>query len=149
MSYSLTLPERTGNYVIRAELLNPPENVTYPVVSEWEVHVVDIQGDHLSDFLTVSIPDDEDELVAFCKEQGIRHFPATQRKGDVMLTSIRTWEKIAGGDNQILQLIEETIDAGRSVVMLDCGDRFLGQGYMDPENKLSHIEQRYIVEGIE
>ena len=37
--YELELPFETGNYVLSAELINRPETVKYPVISNWEIHI--------------------------------------------------------------------------------------------------------------
>lgn len=127
------MPSECGDYIIEAELLNKPESVKYPVVSTWNFKV---STPHVPDILKnvrVGIFSKDDELKAFLSEVGIKYTDLFSEDADILLTSRNVWNQIQKGDSIFGNLFEKSVLKGKSVLLLDVGLRYLGQGY--PENK--------------
>jgi hypothetical protein len=137
---AFTLPAVAGNYTIKAELLNRPSSVKYPVISQWPVHVFKSKVDSGVQITKVGVPNDEKELKTFLNN----HFIATTSVDDttakLILTSLDTWKKIAQKDAALMHQLETAINKGTSVVMLDVGERFLGQGYPAKNGDLGPLQ---------
>ena len=143
---SITLPEIDGKYWIRAELLNPPACVLHPGISDWEVNVSSLKVDKNRSDIIFAIPADEHELSEFAAKNNLHTTHFDNPVADVVLTSANTWKKIAAEEKSTLDIIEKAINSGKSVIMLDIGDVFLGQGYLEQSKKMTHMQGRYIVE---
>lgn len=137
---SLTFPVSTGNYIVKAELLNRPATVKYPVVSQWPVHVFQatVSGDVQQ--MKIGLSDDEKELKAFLNNHHIATTSINDAAANVILTSLNTWKKIAQKDDALLQQLQSAIDKGISIVMLDAGERYLGQGYPAKSGDLGPLQ---------
>lgn len=144
-SLKFRLPDKEGKYTIKAELLNPPEYVKHPVISQWNIHVFRLKIPEILKNSTIAIPGFEEELQRFAVENNLNTTTIDDTNADVILTSRQTWYRIAAENHNILQTLEKAIDNGISVVMLDIGDIFLGQGYLNKKEKLSFTEGRYVV----
>ena len=142
----LVMPETKGRYLIKAELTNPPTLVKRPVISSWKVNVFKPDINRLLRDLKIAIPHDEFELLDFARQKNLHSTQFNDPDADVLLTSSATWEKIANKDDSTRRIIENAIKSGRSVVMLDIGDVFLGQGYEDQSKKMTHMQGRYTLE---
>ena len=129
----LQMPVITGNYIIRAELLNRSAKIKYPVFSEWHVHVYSKNVPSNLENIKVAVPENETEVKAFLKQCGIASTNISDESARVLITSEDSWNKIAGGDKTLQDAFEKAIAKGTSVVMLDVGEKQLGQGY--PKNK--------------
>ena len=137
---SLTLPASTGNYIIKAELLNRPATVKYPVVSQWPVHVFQATVPADVQQLKIGVPDEEKELKAFLNNHHIATTSINDATANVILTSLNTWKKVARKDSALLQQLQSAIDKGTSIVMLDAGERYLGQGYPAKSGDLGPLQ---------
>lgn len=136
-----------GEYSIKATLLNPPEEIKYPVVSLWDVQVVSPKlSRELQNFI-VACAEDEVELRTFLAKQGVVVVDLKDSSADVLLGSQSTWEKLRSGELELHRTLEEQLEKGQSVVLLDIGGRYLGQGYMSTEESLKYIQGRPEVEG--
>ncbi len=144
-SIQLQLPDKEGTYTIKAELLNPPVQVKYPVISQWNVHVYQLKIPEKVKNSIIAIPEYETELQRFASENKLNTTAIDDQSADVILVSRAVWDSIATRNSTILQTLEKAIDNGISVVMLDIGDIFLGQGYLNQAEKLSFTEGRYVV----
>jgi len=142
-TFSLTLPKTEGKYFIKAELLNPPEYVKFPVISEWQINIFNLKIDEKLRNIKIAIPSYEDELYKFSAENNLSFTDLNDPKADVILSSAKTWDKIAKREKATLEIIENAINSGVSVIMLDVGDIFLGQGYLDQKSKLTFLQGRY------
>ncbi len=126
---TLTTPSEEGEFTFKAILVNRPENVKYPVVSEWDFRTykakvpVELKG------LKFGIANDDFELKAFLSDHKLFTTDISDKNSDIILTSYKTWKKIEHGDIQILKILKQVIEDGKSIVMLDVGPVFLGQGY--------------------
>jgi beta-galactosidase len=136
----ISLPERPGRYVLSAELLNRPDQVKYPVTSKWEIHVFKQKvpdGLVKPDF---KIATDEPEIQQFLKDLNIRNVPLSDVSARIILVSRNGWKRIAGSDQAFLDRLEKAVKSGTSVVVLDAGERYLGQGYPENKNDLGPLQ---------
>jgi len=125
----IEMPVQTGDYVIKAELVNKPQEVKYPVVSEWDVRVFNAVVPENLKNKRIAIPEYETELKEFLGKQNIKTVGLNDKSADAILTSLKTWNALAKGDSALSNTLQKAIMQGKSVVMLDMGDRQLGQGY--------------------
>ena len=142
-TFALILPLAEGKYTIKAELLNPTPQVKHHVISEWQVNVFNLKIDKQVRNLKIAIPSYETELLKFSAVNHLKRVRPGNRKADVVLLSSKTWNKIAQKDNETTSLIEKAVNSGVNVIMLDIGDKFLGQGYLDDDARLSFLQGRY------
>lgn len=136
----MQLPEKVGDYVIKAELTNRPTNIKYPVESSWDIRVFEALIPDKVKSMNIYIPSYETELLAFAKTNQLKFSSQLGKKSDVVLLSQATWDKLAAGDRAIGRQIELSISQGVSVVMLDVGNRNLGQGYPTDKNNLGPLQ---------
>ena len=125
----VTVPLSEGAYIIKAELANKPESVRHAVISEWAVNVFGASLPGNLAGIKIAVPDNEPELKRLLKRFNIPTVAPGDESAGVILTSLQTWNNIAAGDNGLAETLQDGIMSGRSVVMLDIGERFLGQGY--------------------
>ena len=100
------LPQKPGRYIISAELLNRPEEVKYPVISQWEIHVF---KPHVPEVLLrpgIAVAADEPEIIQFLKFWNIRNVPISDPSAKVIMVSEKGWERIANGDNSFINRLE-------------------------------------------
>ncbi len=142
-TFSVTLPGAEGNYIIKAELMNPPEFVKYPVISEWQVNVYSLRIDEGVRHIKMAVPYYEDELLRYAADNHLTTTAFNDPEADVVVISAKTWDRIVKKDKATLEIIEDAINSGVSVIMLDIGDIFLGQGYLDQSSKLTYLQGRY------
>lgn len=124
----ITLPQQTGDYILRAELLNKPEQVKYPVTSEWEIRVFRSTVPERMAKTRIYVPEYETELTNMLTAKGLLK-AKSQKEADVLLLSAVSWERLSAGDTKINDMIKQAIIQGKSVVMLDVGPQTLGKGY--------------------
>lgn len=125
----LTLPAQSGEYTLKAEVLNPPPAIKAAVVSAWDVRVVTPVASTAVRGLKVAVAPAERELRALLNAHGIAAVAQDDATADVVMTSTAGWRAIAGGDGVLAGALEAAIGQGKSVIMLDIGTRRLGQGY--------------------
>ncbi len=136
----LNLPGITGRYLIKAELLNPPKEVKYPVISKWAIHIFKAKvPDHIQN-IRVGISSSQKELSQFLDHFGIKKVALNDPSADMILTSKTDWNELANGDSLMLKTLANAIAKGKSVVMLDVGDRPLGQGYPKKSGDLGPLQ---------
>ena len=140
------IPKSIGYYTIKTTLLNPTKEVKYPVVSKWDIRVLNPQVSSKVKNLKIGIPKDEKELIAFIEKMGLERTSIENPKADLLLFSRVSWNKIAKNDKALLGKIEKAIDKGVSVLMLDVGDLFLGQGYVSEKQKMSRLQGAYKIQ---
>lgn len=135
----VTMPADTGNYTLRAELLNRPTWVSHPVVSAWDVHVFRATVPARVANAQLFVPEEETELREMLTAHGLTcatlasgsspSDDATCPSPAVLLLSASSWNRLAKGDSTVNKLIEMAIGHGTSVVMLNVGPQSLGKGY--------------------
>jgi len=137
---AVEMPASTGNYVIKAELINKPVTVKYPVVSQWDVRVFNAEVPGNIKNIKVAIPENETELKQFFGNLNIATVPISDPSADAVITSLVTWNMLAKGDRILSNMLQAAIMSGKSVVMLDVGDRLLGQGYPKQAGDLGPLQ---------
>lgn len=124
-----------GEYILRATLLNPTEDVKYPVVSEWDIRVFKASVSPLAASARIYIPANETELTAMARRLGL-HTVDTPAAADLLLLGRAAWEQLP----QMRTVVEKAVNRGAGVVMLDMGERYLGQGYPEKEGSLGPLQ---------
>ncbi len=125
----VVLPEKTGDFIVKAVLQNRPEQVKYPVYSAWEIRTFRTEIPEELAKLKIYIPQDETELTTLASKHQLKTTETPDKSVNLMLMSLKSWNKIANGDQSVKKMIDTAIQQGTSVIMLDVGDRDLGQGY--------------------
>lgn len=125
----LRTPSTVGRYTINATLLNPPNEVKYPVYSAWDINVLQANVPDNIASVKIGVPNNEPEMKALLKELNLDVTGAEDQEAEVIITSLNTWEKIVENNLAVKQMLSQAIESGKSVVMLDIGDRSLGKGY--------------------
>lgn len=128
----VTIPSSIGDYIIKAELINRPESVKYPVVSSWNIRVFKAIVPENIKNIKLAVPENESELKQFLSNMNIATTSLIDNSADAIITSLKSWNKLSKGDSILSNKLHTSILQGKSVVMLDVGDRQLGQGY--PKN---------------
>lgn len=129
------LPAACGDYLLRTTLLNPTDEVKYPVVSEWDIRVLEAEVPAAVAEAAVHIPADEPELLALARRLGL-HTVSAPAKADLLLLGRNSWERL----DDIRRSVEQAVARGAGVVMLDIGERYLGQGYPDEQGNLGPLQ---------
>jgi len=90
--------------------------------------------------IKVAIPENETELKQFFGNLNIATVPISDPSADAVITSLVTWNMLAKGDRILSNMLQAAIMSGKSVVMLDVGDRLLGQGYPKQAGDLGPLQ---------
>jgi beta-galactosidase len=137
----VTLPVQTGDYSVKAALLNAVPEVKHPIVSEWDIRVLAPGKSPKLETAVLGIPEDEAELVAFAKAQGLNHVrPDDGEEYDILMLSRRSWMRIVEQEETLKDRLRSAVGKGRSVLLLDVGPQFLGQGYPLKEGDLGPLQ---------
>ncbi len=136
----VTMPASTGDYTLKAEILNPPAELRYPVVSAWDFRVYKATLPANLEGVKIAIPASEKELRTFLGNQNITAVALNDPEADIILTSVDTWKALERGDKALSGFLRDAIMRGISVVMLDAGDRQLGQGYPEKPGDLGPLQ---------
>ena len=131
----IEMPATCGDYILRTTLLNPFEEVKYPVVSEWDIRVLEAKVPAPVAEAVLYIPAAETELLALAHRLGLRT-AADPAKADLLLLGRASWE----GLDDCRPTIEKAVARGAGVVMLDIGERGLGQGYPAEDGQLGPLQ---------
>ncbi|WP_310393774.1 hypothetical protein [Hymenobacter sp.] len=126
----LTLPATVGEWEISAILAPAASAVRLPVVSAWDVRTLRPQVPRQLIRKVIGVPAEETELRQLLTSFGLRTVAATDPRADLVVTGRRTWDQKKDDPTWPRQL-EQALDRGQHVVMLDIGPRFLGQGYYE------------------
>lgn len=129
----LILPSEPGRYVVSAELMNRPGEVHYPVISKWEINVYEPVTPAVLLNSGILVSSEEPELVKFLEERKIKHVPLSDTTAHIILLSENGWKRIASQEKDFISSLEAAVNRGASVILLDAGEKYLGQGY--PKNK--------------
>ena len=139
----MVMPSQEGTYMLTAWLKNSPNDVKTDVVSTWKIHVISPKVPESVKEIVVAVDSTEHELRRFLKQNNIQVVSPQYSEAQVLLGSRSTWEKLIRGE--ATALLEKYIEAGKHVILLDVGDRLLGQGYVDMEEKMNFLQESPIV----
>lgn len=131
----LSLPPATGDYMLRTELLNPTSEVHSRVLSDWDIRILKAQTPAALTGRKVFIPRQDRELRRFAARNGLKR-TSSIAKADIILTGAGSWPL----DRNLVPAIEAAVERGCSVVMLDAGEKYLGQGYPTEKGELGPLQ---------
>lgn len=134
------MPEKVGEYTICAELIDRPSEVKYPIVSSWDIRVFKAKAPCNLINSTVATFDGEVELVKLLDEHGVVTGSPYDKNIKLLIGSLNTWQLISKGDIQTKKIIEDALQRGVSVLLLDVGERNLGQGYPKEYGNLGNLQ---------
>lgn len=119
---TVLLPDRTGDYILRAELVRGrTAQVKYPVVSKWDIRTFRTTVPAEVAAQRIYIPADESELLAFARDNGLALMQESAQ-ADLLLFGRKSWEHIAAGGTAVGETIRQALERGASAVLLDAGD---------------------------
>ena len=128
------MPSHCGSYTLSAQLLNPGEDVKYPVTSEWEIHILKARPSDRLASATVFIPDSDKELRAMAKAQNL-HLTENVSEADLIVVDAAEFKNIGKQRG----MLEDAIGRGAGVVMVNAGSRTLGKSYNDNARHLGQV----------
>ncbi|TKG95080.1 glycoside hydrolase [Puteibacter caeruleilacunae] len=137
----VTVPEQSGAYTFFAQLESKQNTAKRRVVSTWDFRVLETTLPEPVKSSTVATFSDERELTALLEKEGCK---LNSKKAGVILGSRASWEKISNHDESFINAIEEKINKGTSVILLDIGPRFYGQANI--EKDLGPLQGKYRVQ---
>lgn len=114
----VTAPKTNGRYHLDAVLVSGSPGVTHPIVSSWPVQVLEPAADMTG--VVVGLPAGEAELAALFAAHGVKVCDATDPCCDVVLTGRQSWDD---GVEAVVPILEQAIDRGIPVIMLDIGPK--------------------------
>lgn len=136
----LIMPGIEGEFTLKAELLNRPVNVKYPVVSSWDIRILKAKiPDKLKNTVVATL-EGEVELKKMLHEHGVTVKSINDKNVKLLIGSLPTWQLISSGDIQTKKTIEDAIQHNISVLLLDVGERNLGQGYPTEKGDLGNLQ---------
>lgn len=128
------MPSHCGNYTLSAQLLNPGDDVKYPVTSEWEIHILKARPSDRLASAAVFIPDYDKELRAMAKAQNL-HLTENASDADLIVVDAAEFKNIGKQRG----MLEDAIGRGAGVVMINAGSRTLGKSYNDNAKHLGQV----------
>jgi beta-galactosidase len=123
-----TLPQSLGDFRLEAVLLNPPANVTHPVISSWDIRTLAPKLPPALANAHVALAAEEPELRTFLTRNKIATVALDDPSVNLIVGSSATWKTLASS-SALKATLSEKLHHGASVVLLDIGPRDLGEGY--------------------
>jgi beta-galactosidase len=123
-----TLPQTIGNLRLEAVLLDPPANVTHPVISAWDIRTLTPTLPPALATARVAIDADEPELRAFLQQNHIATVALDDPTANLIVGSSATWKQLTNS-SALRESLSAKLHHGVSIVLLDIGPRDLGEGY--------------------
>jgi hypothetical protein len=123
LDLAIPLPDACGTWRVEARTL-APQPPAGPPVSAWEV--------------TTLRPADRSGLAWTRLDDGLRLDPLlghTEADARLLIGGAATWARLAAGDRTLMARIDAALAAGRHVVLLEAGPRWLGSSY---DNELAY-----------
>jgi beta-galactosidase len=127
---TLALPDDEGDWRFRATLQNPPAEVQQPVTSTWRFRTLRPRVPAAAIGMKVALLPGEEELRDLAVSCGWAPTGWDDPEAGVIVGSRATWEAL-GDDASLAEALAVAVRGGRSVVLLDVGPRYLGQGYLE------------------
>lgn len=137
---SIKMPASEGQFTLKAELLNRPEGIKYPVISSWDIRTITSKTPDNLKNNSIAISENEPELVRMMTEKGITPLNTSDKNVKLIVGSLNTWKRIVAGDLKTKGMIDDAIKKGISVILLDVGERNLGQGYPLVKGDLGNLQ---------
>lgn len=137
---AVKMPEEMGVFTIKAELLNRADGVKYSKLSTWEIRTFEPETPFSLHHIPVAVFNNEPELLYMLAQAGIRNIVKDMNSARLIVSSLNTWQQIAAGDATTKAKIDQAIQNGISVLLLDVGDRKLGQGYPEKTGDLGNLQ---------
>lgn len=134
-----TIPNSCGEYQMEALLQNPPAEVKYPVYSRWDIRVFQATIPQEVSRTKVYIPNYEKELIAFAENHQLQQ-TSNWEEANVILLSRPSWKQMAGKETAIKELMQRAINQGVSILFLNIGEQYLGQGYPSHKGELGPLQ---------
>ena len=131
LEVSLELPAEYGNWRFEGILQNPPCDIEHPVISSWRFRTIDARADSSLKGLAIGVPRQEEELAQFFKSMGLEVNPVETHRADIIVTGRKTWGCLS---EELKNRLENAIESGCSVIMLDIGPIELGREYSSVED---------------
>ncbi len=128
---AISLPNEPGAFTLKAELLSGVDGVTRPIISRWDIRVFAPAVPEALVGRAIGVFDIDLELKSTLQTLGLMVVKADDPLADIVATSRASWEQLASGDDRVRSLLEQVIDRGASVAMLDVGPLLLGEGYLE------------------
>lgn len=129
-SVRLTMPKLKGTYRLQVTLKNRPKEVKPSVHSRWDFNVSEALVPKSVKSKKLAIPSYEKELIDFAHENKLNVVdPNHSDDFDVLLLSKESWLKIKEDKSVLLKKVQELVEDGKSVLILNAGPLNLGQGY--------------------
>jgi hypothetical protein len=128
LSVQITMPSEVGKWRLEAQLNNPAHTGTGPVVSSWDCRTLEVKVPAQLRGAIVGLSSEDSELKTFFSQNGIATTNLESRAARVLVLSAQSWAKLPESP-ALLRKLQEAVDKGTSVVLLDIGPRDLGQGY--------------------
>ena len=135
----VTMPNACGEYQLEALLQNPPVQVKYPVYSRWDIRVFRASVPEEVSQMKVFIPEYEKELIAFAENHQLQRTNQWE-EANVVLLSRPSWKQVAAKETAIKELMQKAINRGISVLFLNIGEQYLGQGYPSHQGELGPLQ---------
>lgn len=128
------MPLNSGDYTLSAQLLNPGDDVRYPVISKWEIHILKAEVSDRLAAAKIFIPNYDKELRAMAKSHNLQLTDNASEAGLIVVDAA----EFKNIDKQ-REMLENAIGRGAGVVMLNAGSRTLGKSYNDKAKNLGQV----------
>ncbi|WP_289055404.1 hypothetical protein [Carboxylicivirga marina] len=134
------LPRTAGDWLLKAEVLNAPEHIKYPVVSEWDIRTFEPKPNTVEASVNVGVIEEDTHLHTFLKQNHLSQVPAFDKEADVILLSKNAWDNYIT-DEDFIKKLEKALQKGTDVILLDVGPFLLGQGYNNSLQDLQGVRK--------
>lgn len=128
------MPLNCGDYTLSAQLLNHGDDVRYPVISKWEIHILKAEVSDRLAAAKIFIPNYDKELRAMAKSHNLQLTDNASEAGLIVVDAA----EFKNIDKQ-REMLENAIGRGAGVVMLNAGSRTLGKSYNDKAKNLGQV----------
>jgi len=116
------------------------ENNNYSIVSSWDIRTFLAKVPVNLSKISVSVADNEPELLKMFTAKGVQISSVSDKNTKLIIGSLNTWKRIVSGDLKTKKMILDAIKNGVSVLLLDIGERNLGQGYPIKKGDLGNLQ---------
>jgi beta-galactosidase len=131
----VTMPDEAGAWRFEAQLTSPTFTAE-PVVSTWDCRTLSVTVPEPLKKVCLGVPPADQELKEFFARNGIRTVALDDPQADTLVLSAPSTSRLPQSP-ALLKTLQDAVNAGKSVVLLDIGPRDLGPGY---KNDLGPLE---------